>query len=119
MVWFQIFIFITIVLIVKIISINLVTRDDNKIVLWPEYFDKSLTKNAGRRVPQKLAVSSPTVDDIAKAAKRLKMKPKIENNKAYPGRWWRKSGRVLVRADEKKTKVIRRVATVIKKYRKQ
>ena len=94
---------------------GLVSKGDNKIVLWPEYFDSNLTKHSGRRVPQKLATSSPTVEDIARAAKRLKMNPKIERNKAYPNRWWRKSGRVLVMSQDSKTRVIRRVAIVMKK----
>ena len=97
----------------------MVSKDDNKIILWPEYFDKNLTKNHGRRVPLKLAYNNPTVEDIAKAAKRLKLHPKIEINKAYPGRWWRKSGRVLVLPKAKKTTIIRQVAKVMKKYQRK
>ncbi len=96
----------------------MVSRDENRIVLWPEYFDKMLTKEQGRRVPLKLAINNPTVEEIAKASKRLKLIPKIESNKSYPSRWWRRSGRVLVRAKARKTKIIRQVAIVIKKYRK-
>jgi signal recognition particle subunit SRP19 len=97
---------------------SMVSKEDDKLVLWPEYFDKSLTKNKGRRVPIKLAIKNPTVEEIAKAAKRLKLNPKIESGRAYPGRWWRKSGRVLVKTKAHKTKIIRQVAIVIKKYRK-
>lgn len=111
-------IILTFVLLLFIIISIMVSKEDNKIVLWPEYFDKSLTKNQGRRVPLKLALNNPTTDEIAKAAKRLKLNPKVESNKAYPGRWWRKSGRVLVRGRFQKTKIIRQVAIVIKKNRK-
>ena len=99
-------------------SIILVTKKDNRIILWPEYFDGALPKNRGRRVPKKLAIHSPTLEEIAKAAKRLKLNPKIEKHKAYPRHWWRHSGRVLVQAKTRKTKIIRQVAIVIKKYRK-
>jgi signal recognition particle subunit SRP19 len=102
-----------------IISLNaMVSRDGNRLMLWPEYFDKTLTKDQGRRVPLKLAVNNPTLEEIAKASKRLKLIPKIESNKSYPGRWWRKSGRVLIRSKVKKTKIIRQVAIIIKKHRK-
>ncbi len=69
-------------------------------------------------MPVKLAANNPSVEDIARAAKRLKLRPKIELNKAYPSRWWRKNGRVLVQAKVRKTKIIRQVAIVMKKYRK-
>jgi signal recognition particle subunit SRP19 len=107
------------IIIFQLLSLTLVTRDDNRIALWPEYFDSSVTKSQGRRVPAKLAMSGVTVEDIAKAAKRLKLNPKIERKKAFPSKWWRKSGRVLVKAADKKTKIIRKVALVMKKYRKQ
>ena len=104
---------------VIILAITLVSKKDNKIVLWPEYFDKSISKSRGRRVPLKLATNTPTTDEIAKAAKRLKLNPKIEAKKSYPGRWSRQAGRVLVSSKIKKTKIIRRVAMVVKKYKKK
>ena len=101
-----------------IFCIFLVTKKDNKLILWPEYFDNSVTKSHGRRVPNKLAIPAPTVDEIAKVAKKLKLNPKIERNKAYPGRWWRKSGRVLVQGKMEKTKIIRQIAIVLKRSKK-
>ncbi len=112
MIWIQILILL---MILYIFSINLVAKGENKIVLWPEYFDNSLSKKEGRRVSRKLAISAPTVEDIAKAAKKLKLNPKIERNKAYPGRWWQKTGRVLVRRALNKNQVIKRIAIVLKK----
>ena len=114
MIWFL----LSLIILPLFLLWSLVTKKDAKLVLWPEYFDKAISKNQGRRVPAKLATQSPTVEDIAKAAKKLKLNPKIENNKSYPGRWWRKTGRVLVQSRFKKTKVIRQVAIIIKKYKK-
>jgi signal recognition particle subunit SRP19 len=89
------------------------------MILWPEYFDKSLPKSSGRRVPKKLATNNPSVEEIARAAKRLKLLPKIELNKAYPSQWWRNTGRVIVSAKAKKTKIIRQIAIVMKKQKKR
>ncbi len=116
MIWIQI---ILIFLGLQLISFAFVAKGENKIVLWPEYFDISLTKNNGRRVSRKLALNSPTVEDIAKAAKKLKLNAKIEHQTSYPSRWWRNSGRVLIRTSHKKTKVIRNIAIVMKKSRKK
>lgn len=118
MIWIQLILVLSIIIITLLKLFSLVSKGDNKIVLWPEYFDNSLTKNSGRRVPKKLASTSPTVEDIARAAKRLKLNPKIERSKSYPGRWWKSSGRVLVRSNEPKTKIIKRVALVLKKSKK-
>ncbi len=121
MIWMQLMFIFTLFLmfiIPQLSSFTLVAKAENRLILWPEYFDNSLSKRHGRRVRRKLATSSPTVEDIAKAAKKLKLNPKIEHEKSYPGRWWRKTGRVLVQATDKKTKIIRRIAIVMKKSKK-
>jgi len=115
MIWINILLFF----ILQIIFFGLVSKGDNKLILWPEYFDKSLSRLGGRRVSLKLATQTPTVEDIARAAKKLKLNPKIEHNKSYPGRWWRKTGRVVVRAADKKSKVIKRIAFSLKKSQKK
>lgn len=94
------------------------SKQDNQLIIWPDYFDNSVSKSHGRRVPKKLAVNNPTVEQIAKAAKKLKLNPKIEQKKAYPCRWWRTTGRVLVNPKARKTKIIRQIAIVMKKQKK-
>ena len=120
MIWLIFLMWITFILVfILVLNSGLVSKEDNRIVIWPEYLDKNLPKSRGRRVPLKLATNNPTVEEIAKAAKRLKLIPKIEANKAYPGRWWRHSGRVLIKTTKNKTKIIKQIAIVVKKYKKQ
>ena len=97
---------------------SMVSEKDNKYVLWPEYFNKSIPQSGGRRVPLKLATQNPTIEEIAKAAKKLKLNPKIEPNKAHPSKWWHPNGRVLVQAKANKTKIIRQIAIILKKNKK-
>ncbi len=89
-------------------------KGDRPIVLYPAYFDLARTRDRGRRVAKKWAVDSPTVEEIAKAAKALGLEPQIEADKAYPTSPWRKEGRVLVRADYFKTSILQKVAQRIK-----
>ena len=49
----------------------MVSRDEDKYVVWPVYFDKSVSKLDGRKVPKKHAVEKPSLENIAKAAKSL------------------------------------------------
>ena len=65
-------------------------------------------------MPKKLAINSPTVEDIAIAAKRLKLNPVIEPDKAHPRQWWRKNGRVLVKPRARKEVILYSVARALK-----
>jgi signal recognition particle subunit SRP19 len=92
-------------------------KENDKLVIWPEYFDQSLTRAGGRRVPKKLATASPSIDTIQKAAKSLGYKPVLERDKKYPRNWWKKEGgRVLITTKGiSKTKIIMNIAKRMKK----
>ena len=92
-------------------------RGDRPIVLYPAYFDIGRSRTSGRRVAKKWAVESPTVDEVAAAAKALGLEPELETGKAFPSTPWRREGRVLVRADFFKTSILQKVAQRIKQAR--
>ena len=83
-------------------------------MLYPAYFDAGRSREQGRRVAKRLAVESPTIEDIAAAARALKIEPTLEEGKAHSATPWRKEGRVLVRADYYKTSVVRKIAERLK-----
>lgn len=80
-------------------------------IIWPAYFDRSLSRSMGRRVPINLAIRSPTVERLADAARRLGLKIEIEAG-AYPRNWYRRTGRLVVKADRSlsKQKIIKMLA---------
>jgi signal recognition particle subunit SRP19 len=88
----------------------MVSRGEDKYVIWPVYFDKSLSKLEGRKVPKKNAVEKPSIDDIAKAAKSLGLNPILEKNVAHPSRHWKNEGRVLIDKKDSKSKLLRQIA---------
>ena len=96
----------------------MVSREDKKLVIYPEYFDSTLSVKDGRKVPKKYAVPSPKLEDITKAAKLVGLKPIVEENSAYPGKWWKKSGRILVPKKYKKRKILLKMASKLKKGKK-
>lgn len=73
-------------------------------VLWPVYFDADRTRAEGRRVPTDLAVSDPTVDEIATAVGQVGYDAVIERDKAYPRENREPRGRVLVKNADDSTK---------------
>ncbi|MFB6078029.1 MAG: signal recognition particle subunit SRP19 [Halarchaeum sp.] len=69
-------------------------------VIWPAYFDATLSRREGRRVPHSLAVDDPTVDEVAEAVGQVGYDAVIERDVSYPRQHWTASGRVLVKDAE-------------------
>lgn len=85
------------------------------IVLWPTYFNAECTRSEGRKVQKKIAIKSPSVEDIAAAVKSLGLRFKVEEDKSYPTFWWKKEGRVLVEKKNSKSKLIKEIAAKMSK----
>lgn len=85
----------------------------DKWVVWPIYFDADASRKEGRKVPKELAIKNPNVDEIFKTAKKLGFNP-VKEEKAYPKRWWRKEGRILIDKKDKKISMLIKIAEKIK-----
>jgi len=89
----------------------MVSRGEDKYVVWPIYFDQSVSRLAGRKVSKKKAVEKPNIEAISKAAKSLGLNPVLEKNVAYPSKHWKKEGRVLVDKKDTKSKLLKQIAS--------
>jgi signal recognition particle subunit SRP19 len=87
------------------------------ITIWPQYLDKNLSLNEGRKVSKEIAVSEPSLSDIERSLKRLGLKYSVDKERAYPGKWYEKSGRVLVEWEDTKLELLKTVSLEIKKMR--
>jgi signal recognition particle subunit SRP19 len=87
-------------------------------VIWPAFLDADLSRSEGRRVSLDLAVTEPTVDEIAKAVQQVGYDAKIERDKQY-SREWEPRGRVLVKDadDATKTDLLQAVAAYMEVIR--
>lgn len=86
-----------------------------KTIIWPVYLDVKKSKKEGRKIPKKDAVTSPSLSDISRAARKLNLNPKSETNKSYPGSWYEYSGRVVVdRGDMSKRELLLKISNLIK-----
>lgn len=88
----------------------MVSRGEDKYVVYPIYFDKSVSRLSGRKVSIKQAVDKPSLEDISKAAKSLGLNPILEKEVAYPSRNWKKEGRILVDKKDSKAKLLVQIA---------
>ena len=85
-------------------------RKQNKIVLWPVYFDANKTRMEGRRVPKKLATPSPNLDEIRKAAKRMGLQPEIIPDAIHPSSPRQKTGLLIIPKKDSKVDTLRKIA---------
>ena len=83
-------------------------------VIYPAYFDAALTRSAGRRVPEDLAVEDPEVEEIAKAVQQVGYDAVVEREVTY-SREYEPRGRVLVQNadDAGKSDLLQAVAAYI------
>jgi signal recognition particle subunit SRP19 len=81
-------------------------RADDKFIIYPLYFDKSISRNFGRRLPKKYCVEKPTITQLSKAANAAGLDPSIEKDKAHPARQWKKEGRILVKKKGSKQEIL-------------
>jgi signal recognition particle subunit SRP19 len=85
-------------------------RKQDKIIIWPAYFDQTKTRKNGRRVPKNLAVQSPKILEIQEAAQKLGLEFEVVADKGYPKVPWAKTGMLLVEKKGSKEQIISRIA---------
>lgn len=88
----------------------MVSKDDEKYVIWPIYFDKSVSRLNGRKISLKYAVEKPNIESIAKTAKSLGLNPVLEKTVSHPSRPFKNDGRILVDKKDSKSKILLQIA---------
>jgi signal recognition particle subunit SRP19 len=92
-------------------------RQQDKVIIWPAYFDSTKTRADGRRVPKSLAVSLPRIAEVKDAADKLHLECDLVPDVAYPKAPWTKTGMLLVKKEEPKENIIRNIAKQLVKIR--
>ena len=90
-------------------------RKQDKIVIWPAYFDSTKTRKDGRRVPKNLSVPSPKILEIKNVAEKLGLEHELVIDAGYPKTPWLKTGMLLVKKNEAKEQIIRKIAKQLQK----
>jgi len=94
-------------------------RRQNKIILWPTYFDSTKTRKQGRKTPKNTAVPAPRQDELQKVAQRIGLQTEIVADAHHPKSPWQKTGLVIVNKNTSKAKIICRVSKELTKMRTQ
>jgi signal recognition particle subunit SRP19 len=91
----------------------MVSRGEEKYVVYPIYFDKSVSRLKGRRVSSKYAVEKPSIDNILKAAKSLDLNPILEKETFHSSKPYRQEGRILIDQKDSKNKLLIQIAKIL------
>lgn len=97
-------------------------KDYDHIILWLDYFNKTLPRRKGRRIKSERAVFDPTVADLVDAAKEAGYEPQeIAEQVRYPRRSFVRSGYIVLpkSAEQKKSTVLECVAEKMRQKIKQ
>ena len=94
-------------------------RKQEKIIIWPAYFDQTKTRKNGRRVPKSLAVQHLKILEIQEAAQKLGLDFEVATDKGYSKTPWVKAGMLLVEKKGSKEQVISRIAKQLLKARNE
>ena len=92
-------------------------EDMKDVMIWPIYLDADKSLNEGRKVSMEYAIREPRIKEIIKATEKLRYKYLAEEDKAYPGEWYNKSGRVIITSDESKKEILINLSNTIKQMR--
>jgi signal recognition particle subunit SRP19 len=88
-----------------------------KIVVWPANLDSTKTRKTGRKLTKGAGLQSPRLEEINDAAKRLSLEPELVPGKSRPSTWWEKGGYLIFPKNEKRTVLLRSLASEARKAR--
>jgi signal recognition particle subunit SRP19 len=91
-------------------------KEYDHLIIWLDYFNSTLSRSEGRRVPLDKAVRAPTLDELCQAASLLGYTPKPFQAR-HPKRGYIQSGYIAIEKRAKKTKVIYELAEVLRRVR--
>ncbi|KZX16073.1 signal recognition particle protein Srp19 [Methanobrevibacter cuticularis] len=89
-------------------------------IIWPVYINSKLSRKEGRKIKKEIAVSDPKLTEMSRAARKLNMNPKTEDDKSYPSSWWENSGRIIVSTENiSKNNILIKISETIKTLRQK
>ena len=92
-------------------------RQQDKIIIWPAYFDSTKTRDDGRRVPRNLTVPFPKIAEVKEAAEKLGLEHELVADVGYAKTPWLKSGMILVKKKGSKGQIVFLIAKELIKIR--
>ena len=96
-------------------------KDYDHIVIWLDYFNKTLSRQKGRRLAKDRCIFDPSLNELIESANDAGLKPTAtEDQVRFPRRPFVRSGYIVLEKKMPKTKILNKIADkMIKKRAKQ
>ncbi|MBM3896033.1 MAG: hypothetical protein FJ359_06335 [Thaumarchaeota archaeon] len=86
-------------------------KDYEHVVIWLDYFNKTLPKNKGRKLAKEKCVFDPSLNELIDAVKDAGFEIKESDDKVrFPKRPYVRSGYVVVPKGSPKTKILDKIS---------
>ena len=86
-------------------------KDYEHVVIWLDYFNKTLPRNKGRRLSKEKCVFDPSLKELIDASNAAGLQPKeTEEQVRYPKRPYVRSGYNVLPKTEKKTTMLEKIS---------
>lgn len=93
--------------------------EKNKILIWLSYFESRLPRRLGRKVPKRIAITKPTINEVLQVCQELNLECEADPIKKYPRTWHIQDlqGVIYVKTKIRKPILIKKIAMKILKNR--
>ena len=86
-------------------------KDYEHIVVWLDYFNKTLPRKKGRRLPKEKCIFDPSLKELIDATKAAGIEPtETEDQVRFPKRPYVRSGYIVLEKKSTKTSIINKIS---------
>ena len=86
-------------------------KDYDHIVVWLDYFNKTLSRQKGRRLPKEKCIFDPSLNELIESAKAAGLEPtETDDQVRFPKRPFVRSGYIMLEKKLPKTKVLDKIS---------
>ena len=95
-------------------------KDYDHIVIWLDYFNKTLSRQKGRRLAKDKCIFDPSLNELIELAKAAGFKPTETNDQVrFPKRSFVRSGYIILEKTLPKTKILDKISEKLVTKRKK
>ena len=86
-------------------------KDYEHVVIWLDYFNKTLPRNKGRKLAKEKCIFDPSLKELSEAAKSAGFEiTESEEKKRFPKRPFVRSGYIVLPKNNPKTKILAKIS---------
>ena len=86
-------------------------KDYEHVVIWLDYFNKTLPRNKGRRLSKEKCIFDPSLKELVDATKAAGLEPtETEDQVRFPKRPYVRSGYIVLEKKSTKTSIMNKIS---------